>query len=772
MRQIRLVAAAVVWTLCAPSSAALAQKIIAGNASGNAGQQVTVTITLSTGGNEVAGTQNDIGFQPSTRVAAKANGRPDCVVNGDIDKGATFLEFRPRGCSGATCTGIRALVLATDNVSAIPDASVLYTCKVNIAADATNGDHILAVTGVILSDPAGNAVPGASGQNGTVTVSDGHPAPTATVPVPFACDSPAVQVETVTVELGTTDAAVRVKLVADNVAGSQNDIAFSSGTRVKAKADGKPDCGVNGDIDKDATSFAFRPSGCSGETCTGIRALVLSRYNVDVIPTGSVLYTCNVSVAEGASGLQALTTLGVILSDPAGNAIAGAHGCSGGVLVGGGPTRTPTPNSCAGGGPASIEIGSASGTAGQQVLVPVYVHTRNAQVAGALNAISTAGTPIRFDSTPECRPNAALGTSVTCNANPASCGGSGCSAINVSVPAANNAPPIPDGSTLYWFAVTVPAGTAVGTYGLACGAQTYVIDPCGDGLIAACASGRVTVVTVLPTATASRTATRTATRTPTTTPTRTRTPTNTPTNTRTNTPTNTPTKTLTRTPTLTQTPRPTATSTPVITPVRVEIADASGHRGDAVGLAITLHTGGNGVAGVDLTLCGEADAFIRSSANSDRPDCRVNPEIRKDQTVFLFTAPNCMRAQVLSLVSSAAISDGSVLFTCNVQIEETAAVERAYPLDCERSDVGDTIGNLLPSACESGAITVVEGPRCTGDCEGSGSVTINELISLVNISLQNAPLTACPAGDPNGDGGVTINELVQGVNNSLSGCPT
>jgi hypothetical protein len=41
----------------------------------------------------------------------------------------------------------------------------------------------------------------------------------------------------------------------------------------------------------------------------------------------------------------------------------------------------------------------------------------------------------------------------------------------------------------------------------------------------------------------------------------------------------------------------------------------------------------------------------------------------------------------------------------------------------------------------------------------------------VNISLGQAPVTACPAFDANGDEHVQINELVSAVNNSLGGCP-
>ena len=49
-------------------------------------------------------------------------------------------------------------------------------------------------------------------------------------------------------------------------------------------------------------------------------------------------------------------------------------------------------------------------------------------------------------------------------------------------------------------------------------------------------------------------------------------------------------------------------------------------------------------------------------------------------------------------------------------------------------------------------------PACVGDCDGSGVVTINELIKLVNIALGSLDISACVAGDSSGDGHITINE--------------
>jgi FG-GAP-like repeat len=62
-------------------------------------------------------------------------------------------------------------------------------------------------------------------------------------------------------------------------------------------------------------------------------------------------------------------------------------------------------------------------------------------------------------------------------------------------------------------------------------------------------------------------------------------------------------------------------------------------------------------------------------------------------------------------------------------------------------------------------------PACVGDCSGDGMVSINELITGVNIVLGSTPVASCPAFDAKGDGTVTITELITAVNNALNGCP-
>jgi len=61
---------------------------------------------------------------------------------------------------------------------------------------------------------------------------------------------------------------------------------------------------------------------------------------------------------------------------------------------------------------------------------------------------------------------------------------------------------------------------------------------------------------------------------------------------------------------------------------------------------------------------------------------------------------------------------------------------------------------------------------CNGDCNGSREVTVNELITMVDIALGNADISTCTAGDASSDGQITVNEIVLAVSNALNGCPT
>jgi len=132
------------------------------------GQQVVVSATLATGGGSVAGTQNDFAYATAENrkvlVVRKTNNRPDCTVNPDISKGSTTFAFQPAGCAADACTAVRAIVFSSEDVEPIADGAVLYTCKVDVAADAS-GTNPLTLSGTILSNPTGGRVCGPASGN-------------------------------------------------------------------------------------------------------------------------------------------------------------------------------------------------------------------------------------------------------------------------------------------------------------------------------------------------------------------------------------------------------------------------------------------------------------------------------------------------------------------------------------------------------------------------------------------------------------------------------
>jgi hypothetical protein len=87
-----------------------------------------------------------------------------------------------------------------------------------------------------------------------------------------------------------------------------------------------------------------------------------------------------------------------------------------------------------------------------------------------------------------------------------------------------------------------------------------------------------------------------------------------------------------------------------------------------------------------------------------------------------------------------------------------------------------TTSSILQSIVAAGLVTtlltvVPASAACTGDCNGDGSVSIDELILGVRIALGLSPLASCTAFDANGDLMVSIGELVQATGASLDHCP-
>jgi hypothetical protein len=85
-----------------------------------------------------------------------------------------------------------------------------------------------------------------------------------------------------------------------------------------------------------------------------------------------------------------------------------------------------------------------------------------------------------------------------------------------------------------------------------------------------------------------------------------------------------------------------------------------------------------------------------------------------------------------------------------------------------------TYGTII---CSSGAservavnILAADPTPCPGDCDADHQVTVDELLTGVNLVLGGASIEACPAFAAGGDQ-LTVVELIVAINVALNGCP-
>jgi len=102
----------------------------------------------------------------------------------------------------------------------------------------------------------------------------------------------------------------------------------------------------------------------------------------------------------------------------------------------------------------------------------------------------------------------------------------------------------------------------------------------------------------------------------------------------------------------------------------------------------------------------------------------------------------------------------------------TAAREAFLPATRRRTvRLSRTVGLLLAMVLWSvPCLAAVEQQPCWGDCDGTGQVTVDELLTCVNIALGTSAINACSPADKSGDGTVTVDEILTAVSNALNGC--
>ena len=163
------VAAVTALVLVAAASTARAVVIRCDGATASPGGQATVHIALDhTDQEPVAGTQNDLAFDPTIFSLQQS----DCVINPAIGPGTDTDKTLSTAISGAT---LRAIVVALDNVNVIPSGD-LYTCAFHIAASAAIGDYQITNSNLVAAAADGTRLP-VTGTDCTVSVA---PLPTPT----------------------------------------------------------------------------------------------------------------------------------------------------------------------------------------------------------------------------------------------------------------------------------------------------------------------------------------------------------------------------------------------------------------------------------------------------------------------------------------------------------------------------------------------------------------------------------------------------------------
>jgi len=261
------------------------------------------------------------------------------------------------------------------------------------------------------------------------------------------------------------------------------------------------------------------------------------------------------------------------------------------------------------------------------------------------------------------------------------------------------------------------------------------------------------------TATASATATPTLTRTPTATPTSTSTPTATPTATATASATSTPTATASAT----TTPPPTATATPTSTSTPTATVTAS-----ATSTPTPTPTG----------TATSTPTSTPTASSTSTPTATVSTTVTPTSTGTTAATPSATATPTPS--PSASATPTPTTSATPSRTSTATATPPATPTPTRTPTATPTATALstpTPAATPSGtrtetptASSTPPAPSCPGDCNGDGQVRIDELLLGVNIGLGNAHVSRCEALDRDGSGDVTVNELIGAVNAALDGC--
>lgn len=104
---------------------------------------------------------------------------------------------------------------------------------------------------------------------------------------------------------------------------------------------------------------------------------------------------------------------------------------------------------------------------------------------------------------------------------------------------------------------------------------------------------------------------------------------------------------------------------------------------------------------------------------------------------------------------------------CVPQLAAGAACEKAS--DCRDGRACEPGPDQTPRCSSTPGAT--PGPEaCVGDCDGSNDVTVDELLTMIDIALGQQNIANCEAGDNDASGDISVDEILRAVTLALVGC--
>ncbi len=172
--------------------------------------------------------------------------------------------------------------------------------------------------------------------------------------------------------------------------------------------------------------------------------------------------------------------------------------------------------------------------------------------------------------------------------------------------------------------------------------------------------------------------------------------------------------------------------------------------------------------------------LVTEYGSNDRTIALVGTSISGTPNFFTYTSVSPSTSITLNLDTASGTFVQPVLAGGSYNPAVTAfAFSLVSPYTCSGVAVvpcNPAVVGLTNGAIGQSRVTTVvsfEAPMtglCVGDCDDSGGVTVDEIITLVNIAIGTADASACPHGIPSGVE-VDIALIIQAVNNALSNCP-